>query len=256
MRLGEAIELARRYRSHARPQAAWSFADLPTVIDALTERGSATVAVVLVLDRDGALTEALPTAGPRHARVFQRSLSRKLGEPWLEFVARCGVEAKALPGELLREFEAASDELLLPSPHQLWWRLTWNSEPEWERNFGLNLIELDGGDPGDPSVGHDAAGIRYLFRHEHDDSPLGRHLFDHAEQLCAELDRVRGSLMEFVRGRDESSVPELEAFTLRDAGEREFEVVAYLRHAAGGYSEVRLEDFAPVESRLVSAIPG
>ncbi|KIG12558.1 hypothetical protein DB30_01268 [Enhygromyxa salina] len=212
---------------------------------------------MLVLDRDGALTEALPMAHPHRSRVFQRSISRKLGEPWPAFVARAGVEAKALPGELRQEFEDAVNELALPAPHQIWYRLTWNSEPEWERNRGLNLIELERGNPGDPRVGRDANGVRYLFHHDHNDTTLGRHLFDHAEQLCADLERVRGPLIEFVRAQQDHAKPTLEAFTLRDTGEPAFEVTAYLRNAdASGYWAVRLEDFAPVECGLVSAIPG
>ncbi|PRQ04728.1 hypothetical protein ENSA5_04930 [Enhygromyxa salina] len=268
MRLGEAIALARRYRSDARPQAAWSIDNVPTAIHALTQRGSATVAVALVLDDDGALTEAMPTVRASHFRVFERSISRELGESWPVFVERCGREAKELPAELLAEFHSAAAELALPDEHRLWYRLTWNSELEWHQNFGLNLIELRDGEPADPTIGHDAEGIHYFFRHAHTDPKLGRHLFDLAEQLCAELDRVRGPLIGFVRAKLETahdpSSPELEAFMLRAVGERDFEVYAYLRDAASdpdglarGYWEVRLaEDFAPAAfGGVVSAIP-
>lgn len=273
MRLGEAIALARRYRSDARPQAAWSFDDVPIAIDALIERGSATVAVALVLDHDGELTEDLPLAHARSVRVFERGISRKLGESWSEFVARCGREAKSLPAALMNDFHAAAAELALPDEHQLWCRLTWNSELEWQQNSGLNLIELRDGDPGDPTLGHDAEGIAYVFRHEHDDAKLGRHLFDLAEELCAELDRVRDPLIAFVRAQAQArehgaapepgaSTPALEAFVLRAVAERAFEVRAYLRDEASdradsprSHWEVKLEDFAPVEfGGVVAAI--
>ena len=234
------LQRARRYRKDNAWQSAWPLAEIPAVIDALAAGQRAIVALALAVDHNGELSEDFPFSaappapeikggsvtipvegfsGHKWYRSFSEQIVRNLGESWTDFVQRSRKAAAPLPQQLLADLKT-DEEIAIPETGAILCRLTWHSEAEWKQQFGRNLVYLHDGEAGQPEMGEDKRGIRYVFQYPDQqrrsgrtaagaeyriegyaipEGKNGRRLFDLAEEISARFPDISREVCAFLK---------------------------------------------------------
>jgi len=186
----------------------------------------------------------IKTKGFSDCKIYcniEEKIFRKPGEDWIDYVSRTKSEAQSKKLALIKRLKNDSN-IVLPHGSQLLCRLTWNSEKEWQVNFGLNLITLHSGDFDHPEYGIDSHGVHYIFKYpdetQHEgryadgttyntkqysapDRKSGRRIFNMAEQISDNFDEINSDVCSFLKSEwdkvseHKSIMPGIISFTLK-----------------------------------------